>query len=287
MSERQACRLVGQHRSTQRRAASVRSDEPALVRDMHGLSAKHPRFGYRRVHRLLQWMGWRVNAKRIQRLWRKEGLKVPQRRRKRRPEGSSANACGVRKAEHANHVWSYDFLSDVTSTGQRLRILAVTDEYTKECLCLHAARSINSDAVLGLLATIMIERGSPKMIRSDNGPEFVAKAVTSWLARVDIEAAFIAPGSPWENGVIESFNSKLRDELLNLEVLQDLKHAQFLLQDYRVRYNTQRPHSSLGYLTPAQFAATSSTSGSASLRLRQSWSGQPNPLTLPNQPQLS
>ena len=287
MSERQACRLVGQHRSTQRREHGVPDDEPALVRDLRSLSARHPRFGYRRVHCLLKDMGWRINAKRVQRLWRREGLKVPQRRRKRRARGSSANSCALRKAEHPNHVWSYDFLSEVTESGRRLRILAITDEFTKECLCLHVAHSIDSKVVLGLLASIMIERGSPRVIRADNGPEFVAEAVVTWLKRVDTEAAFIAPGSPWENGVIESFNSKLRDELLNLEILQDLQHARFLLEGYRVIYNTERPHSSLGYLTPAKFAASCSPSSSASLRLRENSSDARTSLTNQQQPRLS
>ena len=287
MSERQACRLVGQHRSTQRRPATVPDDEPQLVRDMHRLSARFPRYGYRKICHLLRREGWRINAKRVQRIWRREGLKVPQKRRKRRSTGSSANSCAVRKAEAPNHVWSYDFVSEVTITGRRIRILAVMDEFTKECLALHAASSITSETVIGVLAAIMVERGSPRMLRSDNGPEFVARAVTTWLQRLDTEAAFIAPGSPWENGVVESFNSKLRDELLNLEALQDLKHTRFLLEDFRLTYNTLRPHSSLGYQTPEEFAASCSPSGSASLRLRENSSASPNPLPLLHQPQLS
>jgi transposase InsO family protein len=254
---------------------------------MRRLAAKHPRFGYRRIWRMLREEGWRVNAKRVQRLWRREGMKVPQKRRKRRARGSSANSCAIRKAEHPNHVLSYDFVSVVTVTGRRIRILAVTDEFTKECLALHAASSITSEDVIGVLAPIMMERGVPRMTRSDNGPEFVAKAVTEWLQLIDTEASFIAPGSPWENGVIESFNSKLRDELLDLEEIQDLQHLRYLLREFQIYYNTIRPHSSIGYQTPEGFAASCSPSGSASLRLRENSSSNTNPLTLFHQPQLS
>jgi len=276
MSERSACRLVGQHRTTQRRVTLVSHDEPALLRDMRRLGRDHPRFGYRRIHRLLLREGWRLNHKRVQRLWRREGLRVPRKRMKRRPPGTSANSCILRKAEGRDHVWTYDFLFERTEDGRQIKILAIVDEYTRECLCTHVARSITGDDVVGVLAAIMIERGVPAHIRSDNGPEFIASAVRSWLKSMGTSTLFIQPGSPWENAYIESFNSRLRDELLNGELFIGLAEARYLVERWRVDYNTARPHSSLDYLTPAEFAAGCAPSDSASLRLRAR-----SPLTCP------
>jgi putative transposase len=268
LSERSACRLVGQHRTTQRRARPVPRDEPVLLGDMRRLAREHPRFGYRRIHRLLLREGWRVNHKRVQRLWRREGMRVPRKRMKRRAPGHSGNSCILRRAEARDHVWTYDFLFERTEDGRRVKILAIVDEYTRECLCLHAARSITSENVIGVLAAIMVERGVPAHIRSDNGPEFTAAAVRSWLKSIDARTLFIRPGSPWENAYIESFNSRLRDELLNGELFIGLAEARYLVERWRVNYNTARPHSSLDYLTPAEFAAGCAPSDSASLRLR-------------------
>jgi transposase InsO family protein len=268
MTQRAACRLVGQHRTTQRRETLVPGDEPALLGDMRRLSTAHPRFGYRRIHQLLLREGWRVNHKRVQRLWRREGMRVPRRRVKRRPPGNSANSCSLRKAESKDHVWTYDFLFERTEDGRQVKILAVVDEYTRECLCMHVARSITADDVIGILAAIMVERGAPAHIRSDNGPEFIATAIREWLQAIGTGTLFIKPGAPWENAYIESFNSKLRDELLNGELFIGLAEARYLVERWRIDYNTARPHSGIDYLTPAEFAAGCVPSDSASLRLR-------------------
>ncbi len=256
MSEWRACKLVGQHRSTQRRKATVPDDEIRLLTDMRELAAKHPRYGYRRIHKLLCRQGWRVNHKRVQRLWRREGMRVPRRRRKRARIGHSGNSCTRRRAEAKDHDWSYDFLFERTEDGRRLKILVAVDEYTRECLCMHVARSISARDVVGLLASVMIERGVPGHIRSDNGPEFVATAVRDWLPSIDTKTLFIGPGAPWENAYVESFNGRLRDELLNGELFTSLAEARYLVERWRVEYNTDRPHSSLNDLTPLEFAAS-------------------------------
>ena len=176
MSQRAACRLVGQHRTTQRRETRLPQDEPALLGDMRRLGREHPRFGYRRIHQLLLREGWRVNHKRVQRLWRREGMRVPRKRAKRRPPGHSANSCTLRRAAGRDHVWTYDFLFERTEDGRQVKILAVVDEYTRECLCTHVARSITGDDVVGILAAIMVERGVHAHIRSDNGPKSTARS---------------------------------------------------------------------------------------------------------------
>jgi len=246
----------------------VREAEVRLLVDMRRLASEHPRFGYRRIHRLLVREGWSVNRKRVQRLWRREGMKVPRRRRKRWRLGSSANSCTRRKAERANHVWSYDFVFDRLEDGRQVKILAVVDECTRECLCLHVARSITAKDVIDQLAQLVIERGAPEHIRSDNGPEFIAAEIRAWIEMVGSSTLFIEPGAPWENAYIESFNSKLRDELLSGELFTTFAEARYLAEQYRVEYNTKRPHSSLDYLTPVEFAASCAPSDSASLRLR-------------------
>jgi len=269
MSERAACRVIGQHRSTQRRTMQIPSDEPQLLNDMRLLSTEFPRYGYRRIHQMLLREGWRINRKRVQRLWRREGMRVPKKARKRRPVGNSANSCVRRIAEHRNHVWTYDFLFDRTENGRQVKILALVDEYTRECICLHVARSITADDLIGLLASVMMERGMPEHIRSDNGPEFAAHAVKDWLKSINANTLFVAPGSPWENGFVESFNSRIRDELLNGELFTGLPEAQYLIEKWRGEYNTIRIHSSLNYLTPSEFAASCAPSDSATLRLRE------------------
>jgi transposase InsO family protein len=284
MSERSACKLAGQHRSTQQRSLGVPDDEPRLLKDMRRLSAAHPRYGYRRIHRMLLREGWRVNHKRVQRLWRREGLRVPRKRKKRRPIGDSANSCTRKRPEHKNHVWTYDFLFDRTEDGRQVKILALVDEFTRECLCLHAARSIKADDLVELLAGVIIERGMPTYIRSDNGPEFAAQAVCDWLNLIKASTLFVGPGAPWENAYIESFNSRLRDELLNGEIFIGLAEAQYLAKNWRNQYNSERIHSSLDYLTPLEFAASCAPSDSATLRLRahssddtKTQSNSPNP----------
>ena len=268
MSERAACRLVGQHRSTQRRHVERPGQEACLLADMRRLSASNPRFGYRRIHQMLLREGWAINHKRVQRLWRREGMRVPRKRLKRRRLGDSSQSCMRRKAEFKNHVWSYDFVFDRLEDGRQVKILTLVDEYTRECLCVHAARSVTAEDLIGLLVGVMVEHGAPKHVRSDNGPEFAAKAVRSWLASLGAETLFVEPGSPWENGYIESFNSRLRDELLNGEIFTSLAEVRYLAETWRTQYNQKRPHSGLDYLTPEEFAASCGPSDSASLRLR-------------------
>ena len=272
---------MGQARSTQRYRAKKRpDDEAALVADMRRHAGKHIRFGYRRVRALLCRDGWRVSLGRVQRLWRREGLRVPQKRRKRRRLGNAANGCMRLSAERPNHVWSYDFVHDRTEDGRQLKLLTLVDEFTRESLCLHVARHIKARDVISQLATLFIERGAPTHIRSDNGPEFIANELRQWLASMGSSTLFIEPGSPWQNAYIESFNGKLSDELLNLEEFTSLAEARHLAETWRKEYNQIRPHSSLGYRTPAEFAATWVASGSASLRLRPPRSRAPQPLGL-------
>lgn len=268
MSERRACTAVEQHRSTQRYRAKEPDDEKELVKAMHELARRHPRFGHRRIGALLRRDGWQVNKKRVQRLWKREGLKVRSKSRKRRRLGSSENACTRRKAERRNQVWSYDFVHDLTEGGLQLKFLTIVDEFTRESLAIEAAHSFKAKDVIAVLQRLVRERGAPEFIRSDNGPEFIAQAVVAWLAQQGSTTAFIQPGAPWENAYIETFNGKLRDELLDREMFTCLAEAKHLAKEYRIQYNHERPHSSLGYRTPAEFASGHSPSGSATLRLR-------------------
>ncbi len=226
-----------------------------MIAAMKALSQRHPRYGYRRITALLRADAWSVNRKRVQRLWRQEGLKVPVKQRKRRRLGSSENSCTRRRAEHMNHVWTYDFLIDRTEDGRRLKLLVIVDEFTRESLAIEVERHITATDVIETLAYLFAVRGAPGYLRSDNGPEFIAAAVRDWLASTGAETLYIAPGSPWENAYIESFNSRFRDELLNAESFTCLREAQVLVETYRRQYNHHRPHSSLGYQTPAAFAA--------------------------------
>jgi transposase InsO family protein len=226
-----------------------------LIEAMKDLSRRHPRYGYRRITALLRTDGWPVNRKRVHRLWRQEGLKVPGKQRKRRRLGSSENSCTRRRAEHVNHVWTYDFLMDQTEDGRRLKLLVIVDEFTRESLSIEVARHLTAGDVIETLAYLFAVRGAPQYLRSDNGPEFIAQAIQAWLASSGAATLYIAPGSPWENAYIESFNSRFRDELLNAETFACRKEAQVLVEAYRRQYNHHRPHSSLGYQTPAAFAA--------------------------------
>ncbi len=225
VSERRACKALDQPRSSQRYQPQPRSDEPALVKRMLEVVRERPRFGYRRVGRLLAAEGWRVGLGRMFRLWRREGLKVPQKRRKRRRLGTSDNACHCRRAEHHDDVWCWDFVFDRTTTGSQLKWLSIVDEHTRECLALKVSRSITSEDVIDTLAELFAMRGVPRHIRSDNGPEFIAAAIRRWLDQVGVEALYIEPGSPWENGYAESFHSRLRDEFLAMEVFENLPAA--------------------------------------------------------------
>lgn len=251
VSERRACRTIGQHRSTQRKIPQGRADEDALTRTIIALASKFGRYGYRRIHWLLLQRGWHVGLKRVKRIWRREGLKVPQKQPKRGRLWLNDGSCIRLRPTHKNHVWSYDFVQDRTHDGKAFRMLTVIDEYTRECLAIHVRRKLNSQEVLSVLAKLFLRYGPPEHIRSDNGPEFVAEAVRTWLGRLQVRTLFITPGSPWENGYNESFNGKLRDECLNMEIFYTLKEAQVLIEQWRGFYNTERPHSSLCYRPPA------------------------------------
>ena len=218
---------------------------------MTELALLYGRYGYRRITAMLQSEGWKVNHKRIERLWRREGLKVPQRQPKRGRLWLSDGSCIRRRAEHKDHVWSYDFVFERTEDGRALRTLVVVDEYTRECLATRTARRLGSEDVIDCLSDLFLGRGTPEYLRSDNGAEFTAKAVQEWLARLRVQTLYIAPGSPWENGYVESLIGKLRDELLNGEIFYTVKEAQVLIEGWRQEYNRVRPHSSLGYRPPA------------------------------------
>lgn len=257
VSERRACRIVDQPRSSQRYIPTKSGKDMTLSRRMVALSSKNPRYGYRRVWALLRREGWAVNKKRVQRLWREADLRVPpSRERKRRRIGASENGCTRKRAEYPDHVWSYDFAMDATQDGRRLKMMPVVDEYSRECLALEVDRSITAEDVVETLAKLFAERGAPSFIRSDNGPEFIAEAVKGWLVVSGVETLYVEPGAPWENAYSETFISRLRDELLNREEFANLKEAKVLAEDYRDHYNYHRPHGGLGYLTPKEFAAT-------------------------------
>ena len=263
VSERRACRVLEQHRTTQRQRPKPKEVEQCLVVRMLELVRQHPRFGYRRIWALLRREGWRVNRKRIFRLWRQQGLKVPKQQRKKRRLGSSANSCVRRPAEYKDHVWAWDFLHDRTAGGGPLKWFTLVDEYTRECLALEVRRGMTAQAVSVVLSEVVRQRGAPAHLRSDNGPEFIAQAIRAWMAGAGLETLYIAPGAPWENGYAESFNSKVRDELLNAEEFSSLLEAQVLGQEWKQAYNHERPHSSLGYRTPAEFGATCPRANSA------------------------
>ena len=251
VSERFACRVLGQHRSTQRKKPLGRTDEEALTSAIIRLARLYGRYGYRRITALLRMEGWHVNAKRVQRIWRREGLKVPMKQPKKGRLWLNDGSCIRLRPERANHVWAYDFVEHRTHDGRKFRMLCVVDEFTREALAIMVKRRLNSSDVLEVLAELMLARGTPSHIRSDNGPEFAAVAVREWLGNLGVNTAFIEPGSPWENGYVESFNLKLRDELLDGEIFYSLKEAQVLIEVWRRHYNTIRPHSALGWRPPA------------------------------------
>jgi putative transposase len=243
--------VIGQPRVTQRRVLRVRDDDKALRAAIITLAARYGRYGYRRITALLRRDGWQVNHKRVERIWRQEGLKVPQKQPKRGRLWLNDGSCVRLRPTHRHHVWSYDFVADRTQDGRAIKILTVIDEYTRKSLAIVVARKIKSDDVLHCLTDLFIKHGPPEHIRSDNGPEFTAKAVRRWLGRIGVKTLFIEPGSPWENGYNESFNGKLRDEVLNREIFYTLREAQVIIEGWRQEYNTFRPHSSLGYRPPA------------------------------------
>ena len=244
--------MVGVSRSVVRYVARKRQDEARLVKKIHELAIRNSRYGYRRITVLLRRGGFRVNRKRVHRIWKSEGLGLPRRRPKRRRIRQTGEI--VNKAEYPNHVLSYDFVEDRTERGGKLRILVIIDEYTRECLAIRVEPSIPATVVIEVLEWLFLTRGVPKYLRSDNGPEFVSRAVCQWLEESGCRTLFITPGSPWENGYIESFIDKLRDECLNREMFKNGKEAQSIVEAFRLEYNNYRPHSSLNYLTPAEFA---------------------------------
>ena len=250
-SERRICRVLEQPRSTQRHVPEQNDTAEQLRVRITELACQYGRYGYRRITALLRYDGWHVNHKRVERIWRQEGLKVPQRQPKRRRLWFNDGSCIRLRPEHKNHVWSYDFVMEQTTDGRSMRMLNVIDEYTRECLSIHIGRRMTASDVLEVLAGLFVARGTPDFIRSDNGPEFVAESVRGWLQRLGVKTLFIEPGSPWENGYIESFNGKLRDELLNGEIFDTLVEAKVITERWRQDYNKIRPHSSLGYHPPA------------------------------------
>jgi transposase InsO family protein len=252
VSERRVCRVLGQHRSTQRRIPRGRDDEEKLIADIVELSRRYGRYGYRKIAELLRsTAGWVVNDKRVERIWRREGLQVPARQPKRGRLWLADGSCIRLRAERPNHVWSYDFVEDRTHDGRKYRMLNVIDEFTHECLAIRIDRRLKAIDVIDTLSDLFILRGVPEHVRSDNGPEFVAKAVQEWISAVGAKTAYIAPGSPWENGFIESFNARLRDELLDGEIFYSLAEAKIVVESWRRHFNTLRPHGSLGYKPPA------------------------------------
>jgi putative transposase len=254
LSQRRVCKALGVARSLVRYQARLPEKDRELVSKMLELAREHPRYGYRRVAALLRAEGWRVNNKRVRRLWRQQGLKIPKKVKKRRRLGHTANSCTRRRAVRMNEVWSYDFIFDQTADGRPLKILPIVDEFTRECLVMLVGRSLSAKDVIRALAKAASQRGMPEHLRSDNGPEFIADAVRKWLAQEGTATLYIEPGSPWENAYSESFNSRLRDELLNGELFSSEKEAVVLLEQWRRAYNEERPHSSLGYVAPAVFA---------------------------------
>ncbi len=254
-SERRVCRVLGQARSTQRYAGVPRDGDEHLVRRMHELVRLHPRRGYRMVWGMLRLEGWRINRKRVHRLWRREGLRVPCKQHKRARLGHSENGIVRRRAESIDHVWAVDFIHDTDRHGRPLKWLSVVDEFTRECVALEVGRSMTARGVAEVLIGLFVSRGVPGHIRSDNGPEFIAKTIRRLADLTGVESLYITPGSPWENGYAESFHSRLRDELLNAEVFADVREAKALAASWRHEYDHHRPHSSLGYRPPAVFAA--------------------------------
>ena len=244
--------MLGQHRSTQRRIPRGRDDEEQLIADIVELVRRYGRYGYRKIAALLRsTAGWVVNDKRVERIWRREGLKVPARQPKRGRLWLADGSCIRLRAERPNHVWSYDFVEDRTHEGRKYRMLNIIDEFTHECLAIRIDRRLKAIDVIDVLSDLFILRGVPEHVRSDNGPEFVAKAVQEWIGAVGAKTAYIAPGSPWENGFIESFNARLRDELLDGEIFYTLAEAKIVVESWRRHFNTVRPHGSLGYKPPA------------------------------------
>jgi transposase InsO family protein len=244
VSERRACRVIGQPRSTQRRVWQTPDDEVMLTADIVELATRYGRYGYRRITALLRHAGWAVNRKRVERIWRHEGLKVPRKQPKRGRLWLTDGSCIRLRPERSNHVWAYDFVEDRTHDGRKYRMLCVLDEFTRKCLAIRVARRLGSIDVIEMLAELCLDHGVPDHVRSDQGPEFVAIAVREWIAAVGAKTAFIEKASPWENGYVESFNGKLRDELLDVEIFYSLAEARIMIETWRRHYNPASSHPS-------------------------------------------
>jgi putative transposase len=251
VSQRRACKVIGQIRTTQRYQPKVNMFKENLRQRVIEIAGEYGRYGYRPVTDLLKMEGWDVGKDAVYTIWREEGLKVPQKQPKRARLWLTDGSCIRRRPEYANHVWSYDFVHERTHDGRSFKILNILDEYTRECLCSFVQRKINSQDVILVLAELFLKRGMPKYIRSDNGPEFVAKRLMQWFKTLEVKPLFIAPGSPWENGYCESFNGKMRYGLLDGEIFYSLLEARVIIERWRMQYNTIRPHSSLGGKPPA------------------------------------
>ncbi len=262
VSLRRACKVLGVPLSTYCYQPRLSSEEEELTERINKLAVDYGRYGYRRI----QMEGWKVNHKRVERIWRTEGLKVPQRQPKRRRLWFNDGSCIRLRPEHPDHVWSYDFVQHYTHDGRKFRILTILDEYTRQCLAIDVERRLNRESVLDRLTDLFIRRGVPEYIRSDNGSEFTAKVVRNWLSAVGVKTLYITPGSPWENGYIESFNGKLRDEVLSREIFDTLLEAKILIKRWRYEYNHIRPHSSLGYRPPAPEAIMTTEIGKSSTK---------------------
>ncbi len=254
VTERRACAALGQSRGLQRRKPIRPDDEEALTADIIKLARQYGRYGYKRITALLRVAGWRVNHKRVERIWRQEALKVPRKHKKKGRLYLNDGSCIRLRPCWPNHVWAYDFVAERLKDGTKIRTLTVIDEYTRECLSLRTGYSLKADDVMDVLTDLFITKGIPDHIRSDNGSEFTAKSIKLWLAQLGVKTLYIEPGSPWENGYNESFNGRLRDELLNGETFYTLKEAQVIIEQWRHHYNHIRPHSSLGYKPPVPLA---------------------------------
>jgi putative transposase len=293
LSERRACQIAGQHRSTQRHQAAVAVDDAALRARLRAISRGRPRWGYRRAHQLLLDDGWELNIKRTRRVWREEGLRVPRKRRKRQRLGDSTVPADRLRAERPDHVWAIDFQWDQTADGHNLKLLHVVDEFTREALTIECHRRIDADKTVDVLDRLVLERGTaPAFVRCDNGPELTANALRDWCRFTRAGSAYIDPGSPWQNAYVESFGGRLRDELLAVELFSCLTEARVLIEDWRIDYNHHRPHSALGMMAPAVFAAglgqpprlpTATASGEGGEQRRQLslTSGAPQPAVFP------
>ncbi len=256
LSQRRACQITGQHRSVQRRRPAVPDPDRDLRAALRSFAAAHPRWGYRRAQVVLARDGHHHNRKKIQRLWREEGLRVPPKRRKRQRLGDSATPAARLRAERIDQVWALDYQFDVTAAGRILKVLHVVDEYTRESLSDLVGYSIDADATVAVLDKIAAVRGVPEYIRCDNGPELTANALRDWCRFTSTQTSYIDPGSPWQNPWVESYGARMRDELLAIEQFGSLLEAQVLVADWRQEYNNYRPHSALGMRTPAEFART-------------------------------